>query len=136
MPVEASVAQISDLNPAWPLGSDTGNYGPDHLREIKTAVQSLRDGTHGLLQIGVAVAEFTLTADTTITYSGFSQLGGRLAVIIKQDATGGWKASWDTAFKLTPTDISYEPNTYSVFEFVVGADGNYYLCANPVIGAV
>lgn len=35
-----TVAKISDLNPLWPLGSDSRSQMDDHLRNIKVAVQT------------------------------------------------------------------------------------------------
>lgn len=41
MPIESPVNQISDLNEAWPLGTDTRSTLDDHCRLIKKAVKSL-----------------------------------------------------------------------------------------------
>ena len=135
MGLESSVTKIADLNPSWPLSTDAYAYGANHLQNVKTAVQSLRDGTNGCVQLGFNTLEITLTADQTVDYTDFLQRGSRLVVILKQDSSGGHKITWASKFKLAGTDISLSPDTYSVFDFVVGADGNLYLASAPVIGA-
>lgn len=55
MGVEGSVTVVSDLNSAWPLGTDLQDDGDNHLRNIKVALKSLL--TSGPAQIGaLAVA--------------------------------------------------------------------------------
>ena len=49
MPLEGSVAKIEDLNDLWPLGSDQKLAGDDHLRNVKSAILSLLDGTNGVV---------------------------------------------------------------------------------------
>lgn len=41
MGLEASVADIGDLNSDWPLGSDARYQGDNHVRYLKVAVKSL-----------------------------------------------------------------------------------------------
>lgn len=41
MGLESPVTKISDLNPLWPLGSDQKLAGDDHIRNIKTALQTV-----------------------------------------------------------------------------------------------
>lgn len=41
MGLESSVTQISDLNPLWPLNSDSRRQGDDHMRNIKAALLTL-----------------------------------------------------------------------------------------------
>ena len=136
MPLEGSVAKIEDLNDLWPLGSDQKLAGDDHLRNVKSAILSLLDGTNGVRQLGLDTVEYTLTANDTIdAYAGLVQRGGRVAVIIKQDGTGGWTVTWDSSWKLMGNDVSLGANTYSVFEFVVDSNDNMILVAPPVYGA-
>lgn len=54
MPLEGPVNTISDLNAAWPLGSDPKSDGDGHLRAVKTAVRSLiaTPWPSGLAQLG------------------------------------------------------------------------------------
>lgn len=51
MGLESGVASISDLNSAWPTGTEGKDEGDDHLRNIKVALRSLLGAT-GLMQLG------------------------------------------------------------------------------------
>lgn len=136
MPLEGSVAKIDDLNSAWPLGTDVISDGDAHGRNIKVAVKSLRDGTNGVRQLGFDTVEVTLSATpTNIDYTGLIQRGGRVAVIVTQDATGGRTITWAAKFKLVGTVINEGANKRTVFEFVAAADGNLYLVAPPHLEA-
>jgi hypothetical protein len=68
MPIEASVALISDLNVAYPEDGDLKAVGPQHYRNIKTAVKSLNTpgATTGAAQIGVKRAETGAVSDTVL----------------------------------------------------------------------
>jgi hypothetical protein len=110
----------------------------NHMRNIKSAVKSLRDGSNGVRQLGLDTVEETLTDNTTvIDYTGLIQRGCQVVVIIKQDGTGGWQPqSWAAKFKLQGGGVvSYAPNTYSVYCFVGDSNGDLLLCSAPILGA-
>jgi hypothetical protein len=64
MPLETSVTQPSDLNAAWPLGSDDRTLCDDHLRNLKTAVRAVDP------DLIVAAAALALTEKFPIKQSG------------------------------------------------------------------
>jgi hypothetical protein len=133
MPVE-SVTTIADLNPAWPLGSDSKDAGDNHLRNIKVAVVSLVNTAEGLKTLGFATVEMLLTAAITeITYSGPVVRGGIVTVILRQDATGGRQITWGAIFKGAPSEISPYAGTYNVYMFVGAAAGDLVLCSRPML---
>lgn len=51
MPVESSFNYPSDLNSAWPLGSDGKNYGPSHLRGIKSVIKTTVPNVNGVITL-------------------------------------------------------------------------------------
>lgn len=136
MPVEGAVAKIEDLNAAWPLDTDARGEGDDHLRRLKTAVASLLDGTNGVRQLGFDTVEQTLTtASTEITYGGLIQRGAVVAVVLKQDGTGGRLVTWDAAvFKYASTEIGLVANSYSIYTFVGHSDGYLWMTGVPRVG--
>lgn len=136
MGLEVSVTKVDDLNSAWPLGTDLVNEGDNHVRNVKVAIKSLRDGTNGVRQLGLDTVEVVLGASpTNIDYTGLIQRGGRVAVIMTQDGTGGRTITWAAKFRLASTAINDGPGKTTVFEFVGSADGNLYLVAPPLLEA-
>lgn len=142
MGLETSVTQISDLNAAWPLGSDTKNYGDEHLRNIKVALKSILTnpsqipGWGGGGGGGSVVEEHTLAAaSTAITTSTTAAAGIRLTKVIIQDATGGRAITWDTAKFVSPTvTLSTAANAVNIFDFIGRSDGKFWLVSPPILG--
>lgn len=142
MPVESSVTQISDLNPAWPLSSDTKNFGDEHLRLLKVAMRSLLTnpsqlpGWGGGGGGGSVVEEQTLaTGSTEITTSTAAAAGIRLTKVIIQDGSGGRAITWDAAKFVCPTTtLEVAANAVNLFDFVGRSDGKFWLASAPILG--
>lgn len=63
--LESSVTNISDLNTAWPLGSDLASTGDDHMRNIKKALKNDLPNMNGTWNS--AAAPFLAMPDNTTT---------------------------------------------------------------------
>lgn len=65
MPLEPSVVNIADLNPAWPLGADPASISDDNHRNIKTALLNAFAGFTGSVMVagvdGGTINAYTLT---------------------------------------------------------------------------
>lgn len=68
MPLEPTVTNLSDLNPAWPLGADPASISDDNHRNIKKALLNDFAGFLGAVLVtgtdGGAVNAYTLTPAT------------------------------------------------------------------------
>lgn len=122
-----SVSQISDLNTAWPLGSDDIAEGDDHLRNVKVAVKSLLTD---FSQLGgdapkwtkYTIAETSLTdADTSqdISLVTLTQREKVLAVTIKHSAafTGGSLSGMTVSVGTAASPTFYTP-AFDIFQAV------------------
>ena len=133
MPHEGSITLLSQLNTAWPTGSDDKRAGDDHIRTVKTVLAGLLTN---IQQLGLDTIEQTLSAASTeITYAGNIQRGSRVTVFLLQDGTGGRNITWDaTKFKKATTVIGLAPNTYSIYSFVGHSDGYLWMDQPPRLG--
>jgi hypothetical protein len=68
MGVESSPEYATDLNPSWPLSSDTRREGDDHLRNIKTVIQNLSKNASGDIIDGPILQAALPGGHVTIVY--------------------------------------------------------------------
>lgn len=143
MGLESSVTQISDLNPAWPTGTDAKNFGDEHIRNVKVAVRSLLTNPSQLPGWGGGggggagvVEEHTLAAASTEITTGTAAAAGiRLTKVIIQDGSGGRAITWDSAILVSPTvTLATAAGAVNIFEFVGRSDGKFWLCSPPILG--
>lgn len=85
MPIESSVTQISDLNEAWPLGTDTRSTLDDHCRLIKVAVKSLltNPGQIGVPTFVDAEAPSGVSAGATVLTLAYSPSPAASLVLVR-----------------------------------------------------
>lgn len=69
MPLEPTVTDIDDLNPAWPAPADAKSDGDDHIRELKKALLNDFAGYTGAIAVtgtdGGAANTYTVTPTTS-----------------------------------------------------------------------
>ena len=103
-------------------GRDRGLVTPPWMMFFTWVFQVLSGGvTPGTGS--VVVEDYpTLTADAVILPVTPLAAGTLLKLFITEDATGGWKITWDASVKNAQTNIRTLANTYSVFELVGRVD--------------
>ena len=79
--------------------------------------------------------DLTLVGDTPIPSPSSPAPAQRLAVILRQDGTGGHAVTWDSTFTGAPTDIENAANTVTVMEYI-GSGGFWVLASMPVTGVI
>ena len=108
-----SVTRISDLNAAWPLGTDERAEGDNHLRAIKTAVRSLLTDVN---QIRLGPASLTgsalkvRTVNSGETAYEVQSVAALLALVVKRNSTYGGTitgsgVAWTLAAAPTSVDL-------------------------------
>ncbi|ALK96979.1 hypothetical protein AB595_04715 [Massilia sp. WF1] len=74
MPLEPTVTDIDDLNPAWPLSADPKSDGDDHIRNLKKALLNDFAGYTGAVKVtgtdGGAANVYTVTPQNTLPAYG------------------------------------------------------------------
>ncbi len=85
---------ISDLNSAWPLGSDGKNAGDNHLQLVKAVLKTTFTGGATGLSGAVTVTHGELNALANITTSGT----GASLYVVTQSAGNSSKLAASTAF--------------------------------------
>lgn len=87
------------------------------------------DFNNGLTQI------WTLTADLTINAAINGHPGDEIVIVLVQDATGGWQATWDATYLFPGTfGLDPTPSTATVFVFRVNGSGHLFLKAPATTG--
>lgn len=92
--------------------------------------------TNNTITGGAAIIDYhLLVANLTINAASVTPPAANtlLAVILKQDGTGGWTVTWGTDFQIGPSDLQVLPNSYSVVLFAAYS-GKWYLAAPPMTG--
>ena len=107
------------------LGTMAGEL-EERLGEVLARVTSL-EGKGGLERVEIV----SLTADRTIDIP-VDVIGRIIAYIIKQDAAGGWKVTWNAAFG-SPGQTGQMADTYSVFRFYKDAGPKLRLLHGPIL---
>lgn len=126
-----SATKISQLNPAWPLGSDPKSEGDNHLRLIKDVLQKdaaaiSKANTFGASQTIEAAAPYLSFSETDVAANigkwSMGLTGGTL-VIQPRDSTGSTISSGGgLAMYRNATGLSYHQFTSQV------AGGSVKLC--------
>ncbi len=79
--------------------------------------------------------DMLLSAPTTAIPSPQVPNNGQLiTVILRQDATGGRRISWQPIFKAAPVDIDTSPNTISTTQFV--GSGMFWVCCKTATSGI
>lgn len=81
------------------------------------------DATNGSIQITSVTSNFTVLAPASF------KAGGSVTLIIKQDATGGRVATWNSAYKFVGGAKTLSVNPNSIDVVTVFYDGTNYLCS-------
>jgi hypothetical protein len=88
---------FNDLNSAWPLGTDSGTFGDDHLRLIKSVLKSVFPGVGGngfSQQITATEAELNnlagLNANIMTLVSGATMPSGSILPFYNAAPPTGW----------------------------------------------
>jgi hypothetical protein len=132
MPLEASPTYISDLNAAWPLGTDVKSAGDDHLRNIKATLLTTFPSI-----AGAVTSTHTNLNGAAALYAADAAAAGMLADIAALTDAGAdrilfWDDSAGAVARLAPdgTTIAISGATLSV-----GSNVMLYNAAVPFTGS-
>jgi hypothetical protein len=126
-PIQSPLNQRGSLDPQQDSGKLTLPW-IQWFNELANAA-----GGGGGTGATVTVASYTMTANTTITAPGGSPAVGDLYVLfVGQNATGGWVATFNAAFKMvTSDDVDPSPLRTTILQFVYVGGSAWWLSAAP-----